>query len=241
MLEQVKSISRTSWKESYWNHVKRNIGYITFEEQEILRTTPIAVLGVGGLGGPLAEQLVRCGCENLILCDNDMFEESNLNRQVCNRADLGEIKVRSVKEKLLNINPVVNIEIFEEVSEENVIEMVGNVKVVALTLDDPISSILIARTCRNLSIPMLETWAIPYLCAWWFTPDSMDYESCYELNTHELSIDEMRTSETLRMNVVEALIPKVLKFPGMAEMFDRERGTLKKMMAREIPLRSLAP
>ncbi|MHA1725443.1 MAG: hypothetical protein ACTSXH_11455, partial [Promethearchaeota archaeon] len=38
-----------------------------------------------------------------------------------------------------------------------------------------------------------------------------------------------------------ALIPKVLKFPGMAEMFDRERGTLKKMMAREIPLRSLAP
>ncbi len=229
------------WTSSYWNHINRNIGYLKFKEQELLRLTPIAVLGVGGLGGPLAEQLVRSGCEKLVLCDNDVFEESNLNRQTCDRSDLGEMKVKSVKKKLLKINSALHIQTFNSLNEKNVRYIVNSAKVVALTLDDPISSILVARTCRKLKIPVVETWAIPYLCAWWFTPDSVDYESCYELPTHELSIDEMRTSETLRMNVVEALIPKVLKFPGMADMFDRERGMLKKMLARTMPLRSFAP
>ncbi|MBD3212101.1 MAG: hypothetical protein GF311_05770 [Candidatus Lokiarchaeota archaeon] len=60
-----------SWEDNYWNHIKRNIGLVRVEEQEKLRNCRIAVFGLGGLGGPLAEQLVRCGCENLVISDND--------------------------------------------------------------------------------------------------------------------------------------------------------------------------
>ncbi|MBW1784772.1 MAG: ThiF family adenylyltransferase [Deltaproteobacteria bacterium] len=61
----------------------RNIGPITYKEQELIRTTKVAVLGIGGLGGSLAENLVRTGCQNLVICDQDIFDESNLNRQIC--------------------------------------------------------------------------------------------------------------------------------------------------------------
>jgi tRNA A37 threonylcarbamoyladenosine dehydratase len=56
-----------SWSDPYWEHVVRNIGPISFEEQENIRASLVVVLGVGGLGGPLAENLVRAGCQNAIL------------------------------------------------------------------------------------------------------------------------------------------------------------------------------
>ena len=57
MIQKIKH-----WSDRYYNQIERNIGYVTLQEQEILRTTPIAVLGVGGLGGSLSDQLVRSGC-----------------------------------------------------------------------------------------------------------------------------------------------------------------------------------
>ena len=230
-----------NWTEQYWNQVERNIGYIKLREQELLRTTPIAVLGVGGLGGPLAEQLVRSGCERLVICDDDIFESSNLNRQVCTRNDLGKLKVEVLKEYLKAINPHVAIRSYYEVTEENIAEILEGVQIVALTLDDTITSILIARTCQKREIPMLESWAVPYICSWWFTPNSVDYETCYGMDTHNLTIEQMRTSKEIQTKVIEALIPKVLQFPGFRSTLDRENGTLQRMISGQISLRSLAP
>ena len=47
------------WPDSYWNHVSRNIGPITFIEQDKIKNAKVAILGTGGLGGPLAEHMVR--------------------------------------------------------------------------------------------------------------------------------------------------------------------------------------
>ena len=71
-----------SWSKDYSQHISRNLGHVTPEEQEFLRTTPIGVFGVGGIGGLLSELLVRAGCERLIICDRDVFDMSNLNRQI---------------------------------------------------------------------------------------------------------------------------------------------------------------
>ena len=68
-----------NWSDDYWNHIKRNIGLIKIPEQEKIRTTRIAILGVGGLGGTVAEQLVRTGCEQLIICDYDKFRNEIRN------------------------------------------------------------------------------------------------------------------------------------------------------------------
>ncbi len=238
MFKEKKPIN---WSERYWNQIERNIGFVKFSEQEILRHVPVAVLGVGGLGGPLAEQLVRLGCEHIVICDNDKFEESNLNRQICLREDIGKNKVDIVQRLLKNINPEASIEKYYDINEKNVSKVLKGVKIVALTLDDPIASIIISRECSNNNIPLIESWGVPYICSWWFTPESVDYETCYELNTKELSIQQIIESEKIQLTIKKAFLNKVLKFPGLKETCDREKGSLEGMSSGKLALRSFAP
>jgi len=230
-----------NWSKRYWNQIERNIGFIKFSEQELLRQAKIAILGVGGLGGPLVEQLVRTGCENVVICDNDVFERSNLNRQVCFREDIGQKKVTVVQRTLKKINPEIDVKTFENVNEKNISKILENVKIAALTLDDPIASIIISRECLKRKIPLIEAWGIPYVCSWWFTQESTDYETCYELNTKELSIQQIIESEKAQLTVKKAFLPKVLKFPHLKETCDREKGSLEGMSSGELSLRSFAP
>lgn len=230
-----------TWSVSYWNQISRNIGLLKISEQEILRKAPIAILGIGGLGGPLVEQLVRTGFESITICDNEKFEESNLNRQLCTKKDIGKFKVDIVEKILDKINPDIQINKFYKVNEKNISEVLKNISVVALTLDDPLTSIIISRECFNKKIPLLESWAIPYLCAWWFTPLSINYETCYEFNTQNMTIEEIRQSEETLLNLKKALLSKLLLFPNIKERFDRENGTVDALLSGNIPSISLAP
>jgi hypothetical protein len=228
-------------KNTYKEQVERNIGYITWEEQEKLRVSKIAVLGVGGLGGPLVEQLVRSGCEDIIIADRDTFDISNLNRQICDMQDLGKSKIDVLASKMKGINPNVKISKIPHIHTRNIDEILEDVSIVTLTLDDPITSILVARRSYEMGIPMLETWAVPYLCAWWFTPNNLSYEKCYNLNTQDLTIEKMKNSDEIQLNITKSLIPKIMQFPGFRERLDRESGTLDKMLSGQIGLRSFGP
>lgn len=71
-----------------------------------LRSARFAVIGLGGVGGAAAEALVRCGTGNLFLMDGDVFDETNLNRQIlCTRADIGRKKAEVAEDRALSINP----------------------------------------------------------------------------------------------------------------------------------------
>ena len=230
-----------SWSESYWNQIKRNIGLLKLSEQEILRKTPIAVFGIGGLGGPLVEQLVRTGFELITICDNEKFEESNLNRQLCTKKDIGKFKVEVVKEVIHSINPDVQLTKLYKIDENNISKALENISIVILTLDDPITSIMIARECLNKKIPLLESWAIPYLCAWWFTSTSIDYETCYEFNTQNMTIKEIYQSKKILLKLKQDLLSKLLLFPNIKESFDREKGAVEALFSGKTPSISLAP
>lgn len=230
-----------NWSETYWNQIKRNIGLIKISEQEKLRNNTIAVFGVGGLGGPLVEQLVRAGCENLVICDNDEFTASNLNRQLCTREDIGLNKVDVIEAFLKKINPDINLQKYYEINEYNISNVLNNVSVVALTLDDPIASILIARKCRKKKTCLLESWAIPYLCAWWFSPESIDYETCYGLNTHKMSVEDIKKSDSTISELKYSLLSKLLLFPNIKERFDREKGAVDGLFSGKLASISLAP
>ena len=236
-----KKIKPRKWTDRYLNHIERNIGLITLSDQEKLRKTPLAVLGVGGLGGPLAEQLVRCGCEQLVICDNETYEPSNLNRQICTTEDLGKFKVDVIENYLKKINPDANIQKYYEITDINISEVLRNVAIVTLTLDDPITSIIIARECKKKKIPMLESWGVPYLCAWWFTSDSMDYETCFDFNTNDKSIKQILDSKNEFLNIFKVFSQKVLLFPGLKKTYEREIGTFEAMINGEIGFRSFAP
>lgn len=230
-----------NWTELYWNQIKRNIGLISFLDQEKLRKTPIAVFGLGGLGGPLSEQLVRSGCEKIVLCDNEKFEESNLNRQLCTREEIGKYKVDVIEEFLKNVNPEIEIHKFYKITIKNISEILRSIKISALTLDDPIISILISRECLKNQIPVIESWGFPYICAWWFTKDSINYEQCYGLATQGLTIKELKESKNLHSSITDSMISKIFQFPNLQEYCDREPGAFNGMKLGKLPLRSFAP
>ena len=238
MLEERRS---KNWCQSYWDQIKRNIGLISLKEQEYLRETQIAILGQGGLGGPLTEQLARSGCENFVICDNDKFDESNLNRQVCVRADIGKFKVDVVEKLLKNINSEIKVNKYYKVNELNVLKIINRSSIVVLTLDNPLTSILISRKCREKKIPMLEAWAIPYICAWWFTSESEDYEVCYGFKTKNMTISKISQSESLLLDLKKQLINKLTQFPGIIDRYDREKGVFEEIISGKHPFVSLAP
>ncbi len=234
-------VQKYQWSQLYSEQIGRNIGLMSIADQERLRTTWIAIMGTGGLGGPLTEQLVRAGCERIIICDNDIYDPSNLNRQVCTLEDLGKFKVDVLEQLLLKINPNVKIRKFYEVTPRNISQILYKATIVCLTLDDPIASILIARECRARKIPMLETWGIPFLFSWWFTPTSIDYEKCYGFNTVKLTIEQIRQSNNQDITSNLKFISLLFQLPGLKSTYNREPGMVDKMLSGRVPGRTIAP
>ena len=71
-----------------------------------LQRATVAVFGLGGVGGQVAESLARCGVGTLILIDHDTVSVSNINRQVIAVTDtVGRKKTAVMKERILSINP----------------------------------------------------------------------------------------------------------------------------------------
>ena len=85
---------------------ERNIPALTEAECDILRGMRVLVVGCGGLGGHLIELLARVGIGALRVVDGDVFEASNLNRQLCAlHSTLGRFKSDVMAERILDINP----------------------------------------------------------------------------------------------------------------------------------------
>lgn len=76
------------------------------ENLQKLKGSKVAIFGLGGVGGHCLDALVRAGIGHFLLVDNDVFEESNLNRQLLSlRSNIGRDKVDVAKEHVFDINP----------------------------------------------------------------------------------------------------------------------------------------
>src|SRR5699024_6624822 len=85
------------------------------EEIEKLKSSKIAIFGLGGVGSYVVEGLARAGIGNFILIDNDIISESNINRQIiATTKTIGKAKVEVAKERILEINPLAKVETFQE-------------------------------------------------------------------------------------------------------------------------------
>ena len=86
---------------------EKNIDEIFSEQlQTTLLTKTVAVIGCGGQGGYVIEYLIRLGVKSLLIWDGDIFEESNLNRQIgCTLNTIGKNKAEIMYERCKEINP----------------------------------------------------------------------------------------------------------------------------------------
>ena len=83
------------------------------EAMDRLACARVAVFGIGGVGGYVAEALARTGIGALDLIDHDIISESNLNRQIIAlRSTLGRQKTEVMRERLLDINPELKIRVY---------------------------------------------------------------------------------------------------------------------------------
>tara|TARA_Y100000389_G_scaffold12933_1_gene11573 strand:+ start:978 stop:1730 length:753 start_codon:yes stop_codon:yes gene_type:complete len=81
----------------------KNIGLLG---QKKIKSAKVLIIGVGGLGCPVAEFLTRAGVGTLGIVDNDLVNLSNIHRQsLYDMADIKKSKVKCVKDKLKKINP----------------------------------------------------------------------------------------------------------------------------------------
>ncbi|WP_133717514.1 ThiF family adenylyltransferase [Methylocaldum gracile] len=105
----------------YLSAFSRNIGWITWEEQQILRSKRVAIAGLGGVGGSHLLTLTRLGVGGFSIADMDTFELANFNRQA--GADLNAIglsKAEVMAAKAREINPTLDLRSFPEgVTESN--------------------------------------------------------------------------------------------------------------------------
>jgi molybdopterin/thiamine biosynthesis adenylyltransferase len=85
-----------------------NVGSFRPAGQKKLLQSRVLVVGLGGLGGYVVEQLGRAGVGRIAAADPDVFEEQNMNRQIfCTVAGLGNTKVTATAQRLRQINPAV--------------------------------------------------------------------------------------------------------------------------------------
>lgn len=87
-----------------------------------IKNAKVLIIGIGGVGGYALEALVRSGVENITIIDNDIVEETNINRQlVALHSTLNKPKTTVAKERCLDINPNAKItEITKFIDKDNI-------------------------------------------------------------------------------------------------------------------------
>ena len=137
---------------------RRNIEAISEEENAALFEKKVCIIGCGGLGGYIIEILARIGVGNLIIVDGDVFEESNLNRQLYSKIDLlGKSKAEASYKRILEINPEVKAKyIYDFFDESNYSEIINNSDVVVDALDNIKTKKFLQKVCEELNIPLVH-------------------------------------------------------------------------------------
>jgi len=121
----------------YNDAFSRNIGWLSPDEQQILRAKKIAIAGAGGVGGEHLITMVRLGVGNFNISDFDEFEVHNFNRQ-CGAfmSTVKQPKCRVMLDIAKDINPELHIAMFENgVNKENVDEFLADVDLYIDSLD----------------------------------------------------------------------------------------------------------
>jgi molybdopterin-synthase adenylyltransferase len=137
---------------------QRNRQAISVHQQLTLFRSRVAVIGCGGLGGYVIEELARLGVGTIIAIDPDVFEEHNLNRQILSSpGTLGRAKVEAAAARVADINPAVTlIPVRDYYAPENGTELLRDAQVVVDALDSIPTRLALAETCAELGVPLVH-------------------------------------------------------------------------------------
>jgi tRNA A37 threonylcarbamoyladenosine dehydratase len=147
---------------SYGEMTTRNRGFVTEAEQETLRRARVFIPGVGGMGGAAFMALVRSGIGHFVIADIDVFEVSNLNRQLFATLDsVGKLKAEAARDMAVKINPEVEIEVLGQEWTDSLDAILAKSDVAINGMDHAGAGVHLYRRCAALNRTLIDAYAAP--------------------------------------------------------------------------------
>lgn len=136
----------------------RNLGSLTNEDIARLRAARVCVVGCGGLGGYVIEELARLGIGEITAVDPDRFDVSNLNRQLyATETNLGKYKSVAARERVREINSEVSvIAVRDALDEDNAEALIRDNHLVIDALDSSGSRRILGAACTKLGLTLIH-------------------------------------------------------------------------------------
>ena len=168
-----------------------------------LAKSKIAVVGLGGVGSYCVAALARSGVGNLVLCDFDKVEESNINRQLfANEETIGTKKTEIAKDYINKINSNILVSVFDEkIAVENVGEILEDLNYVVDAIDDVSAKIAIAKFCTENNIPIVSCMGT----AMKTDPSKLKFADIFETNTCPLCKNVRKLAKEAGIQKLEVL------------------------------------
>lgn len=181
--EIYRLLPRNADPEYYRERTDRNIGWITRAEQEMLRGSAVGIAGCGGMGGELAEKLLRLGIGEIRIADTEVFDISNINRQfAAARATVGRSKAFLTARKLRDITDDTTIALYPRgIREDSAFDFVRGCSAICDEIEFWClgSRILLHRAARECGVPVFVCNSQGFgTQLFLFTPASMTMEEC---------------------------------------------------------------
>lgn len=123
--------------------------------QKKINSSSVLVVGAGGLGSPVLMYLAAAGIGKIGIIDDDVVEITNLQRQIIHStSSIGELKVDSAKRRILQINPEINVEIYNfRLGVDNIESIVENYDIIVDGTDNFATRYTISDCCEILGKP----------------------------------------------------------------------------------------
>jgi tRNA A37 threonylcarbamoyladenosine dehydratase len=125
-----------------------------------LKNMRVAIFGLGGVGGYVAESLARTGIEHFALIDHDTISISNINRQIIATKDtIGRRKVDVMKERMLSINEDIKVDIYPMFFDENNCYFIdlGSFDYIVDAIDSVKSKVLLIKIAKEKEVPIISS------------------------------------------------------------------------------------
>lgn len=132
------------------------------EGQNKLLAATVLIVGLGGLGSPVALYLTAAGVGKLIITDHDEVDLSNLQRQIVHRTDaVGSAKVQSAETTLKSLNPTIAIAAIDhKLDERELLDILESVDLVLDASDNFETRYFINDMCWQAGVPLVSGAAI---------------------------------------------------------------------------------
>lgn len=201
-----KVMSKSSFQERYSRQIR--LAQIGMDGQQLLAQSSVLIIGMGGLGSPVALYLAAAGIGRLRIADFDHVDESNLQRQIIHHHDnIGQLKAESAASKLRAINPSIEVETLDySLDEEDFIEHSNGINLIVDCTDNFPTRFELNDASLKTGIPLVSGAAIRWEGQVTSFDPGNDTSPCYQCLYPDRSIE----SATCEMEGVVAPLVGVI-------------------------------